>query len=182
MTDSIAPLDKVEITKAAPSDEIAKKVLAEWFKAARPKWKLPADICVGTFFLVTTVFFMIQDPVPTFTWVAMAGAIVSFLVAFGYVPLLVTSALKANKRMPSYYKEKTYQFFPDHMIFSVEGSQGVEIPLEKFSQIRLTREAVLFLIGDKLALWFALDDLSKPELGTILSFLKDSGVRIVRTA
>lgn len=171
----------IEITKTTPNDETTKKVLAEWFRAARPKWKQPADLCVGCFFLVTSVFFLSKSPIPPFAWLALAGAVVSFLVAFCYIPFLVSAAFKSNIRLPSYHKRKTYRFYDQYMVFSSEGAKDLEIPLQTFSQIRVTPDAALFLIGEKLALWFALDGVSKNDLEIILALAQNNNVKIVRT-
>lgn len=168
----------IEIIKPTPSDAATKRILIEWFKAARPKWKLPADICIGTFFTAMTLYSFMQTPMPFFTWLALGGAFLSFLAAFAYVPFLATMALNANKKLPSYYKEKTYRFYTEHLEYSYEGTQPISIPLDKFTEVRLTGEFVLFLIGDKLALWFSKNDLGKGDLETVLRLLKNNDVTI----
>ncbi|WPX39695.1 hypothetical protein QET93_009115 [Akkermansia sp. N21116] len=168
----------IEIIKPTPSDAATKRILIEWFKAARPKWKLPADICIGTFFTAMTIYSFMQTPVPFFTWLALGGACLSFLAAFAYVPFLATMALNANKKLPSYFKEKTYRFYPTHLEYSYEGAQTVTIPLEKFTEVRLTGDFVLFLIGDKLALWFSQNDVGRGDWDTILRFLNNNNVVI----
>ncbi|MEG0025475.1 MAG: hypothetical protein RR719_09045 [Akkermansia sp.] len=168
----------IEIKKSAPSDELTTKILIEWFHTAQPKWKRPADFCIGTVFLVVAVYSLIQGAVPFFAWLALAGAILSFTIAFGYIPFLAKSALKANKKQSSYLKEKTYRFYPDHMTFSYDGGGQVEIPLAKFTLVRVTDLAILFLIGHKLVLWFAHSDLSPQEEETIIGYLQQQGVEI----
>ncbi len=168
----------IEIIKPTPSDAVSKQILIEWFKAARPKWKFPADICIATFFTAMTIYSFMQTPVPFFTWLALGGALLSFLAAFAYVPFLATMALAANKKVPSYSEEKTYRFYPTHMEYSYQGIQPVTIPLEKFTEVRISGDFILFLIGDKLALWFSCNDVSRKDWDTILRFLNNNKVKV----
>lgn len=171
----------VTIVKTAPSDDIAIQILTDWFKEARPSWKLPADICVGTFFLAASIYFLSQDPIPFFFWLALPGALMCFFIAIGYIPLLVKASLKTNKRFPSYYKQKTYHFYPHHLIFQPEGEHAIEIPYDRFTKIKMTDIAVMFLVKEKLALWFSIDDIPNTELQIIISFLEKSNAPIEKT-
>ena len=168
----------IKIIKKAPSDEVAKKILADWFTTSRPKWKLPTDICLGSFFLTAALFSWWADSAPGFIWLSLAGAILSFVVAFGYIPFLSKSALSINKKQNSYYKEKIYRFSPDCLYYSYEGVNEVAVPLDKFTGVRLTKEGVLLLNGDKLVLWFSHSDLTQEDEKTILKYLENNGVAI----
>lgn len=168
----------ITIVKKAPSDEVAKKILIDWFNTSRPKWKLPVDLCLGCFFVAAALFSWWGNSAPGFIWLSLSGAILSFTVAFGYIPFLAKSALSINKKQDSYYKEKTYRFSPDFLYYSYEGVNPVAIPLDKFTEARITGEGVLLLNGDKLVLWFSHSDLPAEDEQTILGYLKNNGVLV----
>lgn len=168
------------LVKPPPSDETTRKILREWFRSAQSKWRTPLNICVGCFFLAATAVYLTHDPIPPFAWVAMAGVFIAVFVTFGYIPLLVSAALKANKRLPSYYEEKTYRFLNHSVIFNTGDQKAVEIPYEKFSQARITDDAILLLIGEKLAIWLLREDIPGDIFEQILERLEADGVRLVR--
>lgn len=168
----------ITIVKRAPTDEVAKKILSDWFTTCRPKWKLPLDLCLGCFFTASALFSWFSNTAPGFIWMSVAGAILSFVIAFGYIPFLAKSALSMNKKQPSYPKEKTYRFSPDCLYFSYEGVNEVAIPLDKFSSVRITPEGILLLNGDKLVLWFCHSDLPQEDEQTVLEYLEKNGAVI----
>lgn len=170
--------NSITIIKSAPTDEIAKKILSDWFSTCRPKWKLPLDLCLGCFFLAAGMFSWVSNTAPGFIWMSFAGALLSFTVAFGYIPFLTKSALKINKNQSSYYKEKTYRFTPDCLYFSYEGANEVAIPLDRFTCARITQSGILLMNGDKLVLWFSHSDLPEEDEKTILSYLEKNGAVI----
>jgi hypothetical protein len=168
----------IKIVKKVPSDTVVARMFTVWYKTMRPKWKLPLDICIGTFFVAMTIYSFLQTPLPFFTWIALGGAIVSFVAAFAYVPYLVNMTVKANKRQPSYNVEKIYQFYPDHLDYSYEGVPVSHIPLNKFSRVLVKEGFYLFLYKDKLVLWLSDADLSKEESDKILDYFRQLDVPI----
>ncbi len=166
------------ITKGAPSDEEAKTVLKEWFLISTPKWLFPAMICAGGFFVASTVFFMMQSP-PPFAWIALAGAVITFIIIAVYVPLFTSTALKAGKKSPSYFQPKTYAFYTRHLVYTPQDAPGVEIPYETFSKVHITKNAILFLIGEKLALWITMNNMDLASLARILTSLEDCDVKVM---
>lgn len=168
------------LVKPQPSDETTRAILREWFRTAQSKWRMPLNISVGCFFLAATAVYITRDPIPPFAWVAMAGVFIAVFVTFGYIPLLVSAALKANKRLPSYHEDKTYRFLDNSVIFTSGDSKAIEIPYDKLSQARMTKDAVLLLIGEKLAIWFLRQDVPADKLDVILGRMEANGVKLVR--
>ena len=168
----------IEIVKTPSTDEATKKILIEWFKAARPKWKLPLDIILGLAFSIMSIYCFMQPELPFYTWLALAGAIISFLTAFFFVPFLASVALGAQKKLPSYNQKKIYRFHNDHMEYICEGQQPVKIPLNRFTEVRLVAQYILMLKDQQLVLWFAKEDIPPNQEGSLFSIFKENNLPV----
>ncbi len=167
----------IEIIKGAPSDDMMKKILSQWYGVSKPKWKPWLDAVVLIFFTSASILLMYTGQT-TYAWIAIAGFVMSCIALFGYIPYLVNMALKVSKLSPSYNKKKTYRFYPDKFQFGYEGSEIVEGPLNAFTSVHLTQDALLFLGGKRLALWIVKSDLTPEELATLLAYLENNGVPV----
>lgn len=172
---------EIEVVKRDHDDALAFRVLKEWFAQSQPKWKRPMDWCVASFFIAMTLWSVLQEPMPSYTWAVIVGMLVSVNLAIWYVPFLAKMALTQSKRQPSYYKEKTYRFFKSYLIYGYEGSNPIEIPLAKFTSVRVLPDAIMLNVKGKLSLWFPTADLCKEDTQEIIARLEKCRVRIDRS-
>lgn len=169
----------IELRKGAPEDKVMLSILEQWFRVAQPKWKKPLDTIVFVVFLCLTLFFFRLDPIPFYAWLSLAGVLLCLLISFFYIRLLAKMALASNKQSPVYYAEKHYCFYPDHFQYSYQGGATVEAPLSSFTSVAITKDAYIFMVGKKLALWIVRKDLTSDEAATLLGYLKDNNVALI---
>lgn len=168
----------IKIEKGPVDDALMHRVLVQWYQSSRSKTMRVLEKTVAGCFITSTLWFMYLR-LDRFAWISIAGLILSTIVLYGYVPLLAKVALKASKLAPSYRAVKHYEFTPTSFRFSYGDVAPVEGALSAFAEARLTHDALLFLgKGGRLALWLERAEMSSDTLETLLSWLKEQGVRV----
>lgn len=167
----------IELVKGPASDDLMRRILLQWYRSSRSRLMNVLEWVVTAFFVLASVFFMTQG-MDAFAWVSIAGLIVCAFLLFGYVPMLARAAQKIAKPSPSYNEVKHYRFEPGAFAFWYGAEKPVEGSLGVFDEVRLTRDAVLFIGGGRLALWLAREDLSAAQTELLLDLLREAGVRV----
>ena len=168
----------IHIVKAAPSDKLAKKVLVDWYSVVRPKWIMPLNWILVFLCAVFSIFFFSLPQTPPAAWAALAGFLVALAAAVLQVPFLVKKAVQINKRSPHYYTDKIYDFGPDYVVFSCEGLAPMTIKYAKFTKVIVSPAAMMFLYGEKLAMWLDYDGMTNEEAKKIEARFEKAGVPV----
>lgn len=167
----------IELEKGPVDDALMKRVLVQWYQASRSRLMKTLEWTVTAFFTAASVYFMAVGQ-NAFAWISVAGFAVCAFLLFGYVPWLAHAALKVSKKSPSYNEIKRYRFSPGRFWFQYGSEQPVEGPLTVFDKVYLTKDAVLFTGGGRLALWLAREDLELAQVEQLLELLREARVPI----
>lgn len=169
--------EPIEMEKGPVDDALMRRILMQWYRSSRSGFMRALEWVTTGGFAASAVWFMYLR-FSLFTWISLAGLILSSLVIHGYVPLLARVALGNLKKAPSYGKIKRYRFTADSFSFQYGDLPPVEGPLSAFEEARLTRDALLFLGNGRLALWLPRAGMGEETLGGLLSRLRACGVRV----
>lgn len=167
----------IELEKGPVDDALMKRVLIQWYQASRSRLMKTLEWTVTVFFTAASVYFMAVGQ-NAFAWISVAGLAVCAFLLFGYVPWLAHAALKVSKKSPSYNEIKRYRFSPGRFWFQYGSERAVEGPLTVFDKVYLTKDAVLFTGGGRLALWLAREDLTGDDLQILRCLLQQSQVHV----
>lgn len=168
----------IELEKGPVDDALMKRVLVQWYQASRSRLMKTLEWTVTSFFTAASVYFMAVGQ-NAFAWISVAGLAACAFLLFGYVPWLAHAALKVSKKSPSYNEIKRYRFSPGRFWFQYGSEKPVEGPLSVFDKVYLTKDAVLFTGGGRLALWLAREDLEPDDRRLLISYLRRQEVRVL---